>query len=103
MSQEFDNKVLNLVKQNVFYPYEYMTDFDVWNNFEMIMLKDYHDLYLKCDVLLLADVFEKLRKNSLTLSGLVVGKGGGGMGDHSYKEYNFCKANCIDLKFYDFS
>ena len=28
MSQEFDNNVLNLVKQKGFYPYEYMTDFE---------------------------------------------------------------------------
>ena len=27
--------------------------------------KDYHDVYLKCEGLILADVFEKLRNNSL--------------------------------------
>ena len=30
----------------------------------MKTLKDYHDLYLKCGALLLADVFEKFRKDS---------------------------------------
>ena len=29
--------------------------------------EDYHDLYLKCDVLLLTNVFEKFRKNSLKI------------------------------------
>ena len=29
----------------------------------MKMMKDYHDLYLKCDLLLLADVFEKFKNN----------------------------------------
>ena len=33
-------------------------------------MKDYHDLYLKCDVLLLADAFEKFRNNSLRNYGL---------------------------------
>ena len=36
----------------------------------MKTMKDYSDLYLKCDVLLLADVFEKFRNNSLKNYGL---------------------------------
>ena len=36
----------------------------------MKTIKDYHDLYLKCDVLLLADVFQKFRNNSLKNYGL---------------------------------
>ena len=32
--------------------------------------KDYRDLYLKCDILLLADVFEKFRNNTLKNHGL---------------------------------
>ena len=90
-SQEFDNNVLDLVKQKGFYPYEYMNDFEkfkkalpskerfysslsrrkitgkeyeyflhVSNKFERKTMKYYHDLYLKCNVLLLADTFENL-------------------------------------------
>ena len=38
--------------------------------FEMKTIKDYHRLHLKCDVLLLFDVFEKCRNNSLKNYGL---------------------------------
>ena len=42
--------------------------FKVWNTFQMKKMKDYHDL--NCEVLLLADVFEKFRNNTLKYYGL---------------------------------
>ena len=36
----------------------------------MKMMKDYHNLYLKCDVLLLPDVFEKFGNSSFKKYGL---------------------------------
>ena len=33
-------------------------------------MEDYHNFYLKCDILLLADVFEKFRNKSLKSYGL---------------------------------
>ena len=84
MSEEFDSEVLDLVKQKEFYPDEYISSFEkfkeklpdknkcysslsdkeisdkvyqdvlkVWNKFEMKTI--HHNLYLKWDVLLLAD------------------------------------------------
>ena len=49
---------------------EYNHVANVWNKFEMERMKEYHDLRLKCDVLLLTDVFEKFRNNSLKTYGL---------------------------------
>ena len=92
LTQEFDNNVLDLVKQKGFDLYEYMNDFqkfkeespskekfhssltnrkitdkeyehvhNVWKKFEMKTMKNYDDLYLKCNILLWANVFEHTR------------------------------------------
>ena len=44
---------------------EYEHVLNVWNKFEVKQMKYYHDLYLKCDVLLLTDLFGKFRNNNL--------------------------------------
>ena len=41
-----------------------------WNKFEIKTMKDDHNLYLKCDILLLADVFQKFKNNILKNYGL---------------------------------
>ena len=49
---------------------EYDRACKVWNVFGMKNFGEYHDLYLKCDVLLLCDVFEKFIDSCLKYYGL---------------------------------
>ena len=50
---------------------EYKHILKVWNRFDKKKkMRDYHHSYLKCNVLLLANVFGKFRSNSLKNNGL---------------------------------
>ena len=94
LSEELSGEKLELVKKKGVYPYEYFNSFekfketnlpdidkflssleyqrvsDVWKVFEIKNLGEYHDLYLKIDVLLLCDVFEKFSNVCLKDYGL---------------------------------
>ena len=39
----------------------------IWEVFEINNLGEYHDLYVQCDTLLLADVFEKFRDTCIQI------------------------------------
>ena len=49
---------------------DYLPAVKVWNKFKMKLLGDYYNLYLKTDVLLLTDVFEKFINTFLKSYGL---------------------------------
>ena len=42
---------------------DYEHTMDIWSSFGLHSMGQYHDLYLKTDVVLLSDVFEKLSKH----------------------------------------
>ena len=49
---------------------EYEHAKNVWNEFEMETMRNYHDLYMVTDVLILADVFENFRRICMENYGL---------------------------------
>ena len=53
---------------------------NIWNKSEMKTIKDYHGLNLRCDILLLADMFKTFRNNNL-------------------KNYGLCKSHYLSTKF----
>ena len=59
------SKCLSSLKDKCTSEKDYLKAVDVWNVFKISRVGDYHDLYLKTDVLLLANVFEKFIKTCL--------------------------------------
>ena len=51
---------------------DYLTCEKIWDKFDIKDMGDYHNHYLKKDILLLADVFEKSIDTSLKFYGLIL-------------------------------
>ena len=49
---------------------DYQPAQNVWNEFSMKTMREYHYLYLRSDVLLLADVFKNVRDVCMSNNGL---------------------------------
>ena len=63
-------KVFSSLKDKCISEKDYLKADSIWNVFKMNTMGDFHDLYLKTDVLLLADVFEKFINTCLDYYGL---------------------------------
>ena len=61
------NDFYNLLNKKHISDSDYERATKVWNIYEMKTMRDYHDLYLRSDVLLLADVFDNFRELSLNI------------------------------------
>ena len=63
-------KIFSSLKDECISEKDYQTTNNIWNVFKLNTMSDYHDLYLKTDVLLLADVFKNFINTSLDYYGL---------------------------------
>ena len=64
------SKFFSSLKDECISKKDYLKTVDIWNLFKMNSVGNYHDLYLKTDVLLLADVFEEIINTCLDYYGL---------------------------------
>ena len=64
------SKFFSFLKDECISKKDYLKAVDVWNVFKINSMGDYHHLYLKTDVLLLAGVFEKFINTCLDYYGL---------------------------------
>ena len=64
------SKFFSSLKDECISKKDYLKAVDIWNLFKMNSVGNYHDLYLKTDVLLLADVFEEIINTCLDYYGL---------------------------------